>query len=76
MLHLLKQGLERRGRKLLRPGAVAVVSDIEGGLVAAATLLETGNVWPRNDDGAGAREESGTGIGVGEKREEKKLLWT
>ena len=67
--------MERR-KNLLGLAVVAVVSDIEGGLVAAATLLETGNVWPRNDDGAGAREESGTGIGVGEKREEKKLLWT
>ena len=73
--YLLKQGLERSGKKLLKPGAVAAVSDIEGGLAAAVALPETINAWPSDGDDTGAREERGAGIGVGGKREGKKLLW-
>ena len=76
MLHLLKQGLERRGKKLLGPGVVVAISDIEGRLVAVAALLETGNVLPSNSDGVGARGERGVGVDVREKREENKLLRT
>ena len=66
--------MERRGKKLLGPGAVAAVSDAKGGLVAAQALPETSNARPSDGDGAGARGERGTSIGVREKREEKKLL--
>ena len=62
--------------KLLRPGVVAAISDVEGGLAAVATLPETGNVRPSDGDGAGARGERGVSVGVGGKREGKKLLWT
>jgi len=34
MLHLLKQGDERRGENLLGSGTVAAISDVEGGLTA------------------------------------------
>ena len=76
MLHLLKQGMERRGKKLLGLGAVAAVSDDEGGMSAAAALPEIGNAWPSDGDGAGARGERDMGVGVEGKREGKKLPWT
>ena len=66
--------MERRGKKLLGPGAVVAISDVEGGLAAAVALLETGNAWLSDGDGAGARGERGTGVSVGRKREGKKLL--
>ena len=53
VLHLLKRGMERRGKKLLRPGAVAAVSDVEGVLTVAVALPEIGNARPSDDDGAG-----------------------
>ena len=59
-----------RGKKLLGPGAVAAVSDIEGG------LAETGNAWPSDSDSMDARGVRGVGIDIGEKREGKKLLRT
>ena len=65
MLHLLKQGMERRGKKLLGLGVVAAISDVEGVLTAAVALPEIGNVWPSNGDGARARRERGAGVGVG-----------
>ena len=69
-----------RGKKLLRPGAVASVNDIEGGLAATVALLEIGNARPSDGDGAGVRGErergTGIGVGVGGKREGKKLLQT
>ena len=74
--YLLKRGLKRRGKKLLGPGAVAAVSDIEGGLAAAVALSETGNARPSDGDGVGVRGERGAGVGVGGKREGKKLLRT
>ena len=76
VLHLLNLGMERRGKKLLGPGAVAAVSDIEGGLAVAMALPEIGNVWPSNGDGVGTRGERGTGVGVRRKREGNKLLQT
>ena len=76
VLHLLKQGMERRGKKLLSPGAVVAIGDIEGGLVAAAVLPEIGNVRPSYGDGVGARGERGASVGVGRKKEGKKLLRT
>ena len=76
MLHLLKQGIERRGKKLLGLGVVAAISDIEGVLVATAALLEIGNAWPSDDDGAGTRGERGAGVIIGGKREGNKLLRT
>ena len=76
MLHHLKRGWERRGKKLLGLGAVAAISDVEGGLAATATQPETGNAWPSNDDNTGVRGERGVDIGVGGKKEEKKLLLT
>ena len=57
MLHLLKRGMEKRGKKLLGPRAVAAVSDVEGGLSAAAALSEIGNARPSDDDDAGVRGE-------------------
>ena len=75
VLHLLKRGMERRGKKLLRLGAVAAVSDVEGGLAATMALPETDNMRPSNGDGTGTRGERGAGIdGVGKEREERKLL--
>ena len=65
--------MERRGKKLLKPLVVAVISDVEGGLAAAAAQLETDNTRPSDGDGAGVRGERGTGVSVGEKREGKKL---
>ena len=76
MLHLLKQGMERRGKKLLGPGAVVAISDIERGPSATAALPENDNTWPSDGDGAGARGERDMGVGVGGKREGKKLPWT
>ena len=76
MLHLLKRGMEKRGKKLLRLGAVVAISDVEGGLVAIATQLETSNARPSNGDGADMRGVRGVGVGVEEKREGKKLLRT
>ena len=73
MLHLLKRGIDRRGKKLFRPRAVAAISDVEGGLAAIVALPETGNTWPSDGDGTGARGERGAGISVG-GREGKKLL--
>ena len=75
VLHLLKRGLERRGKKLLGPVAVAAVSDVEGGLAAAAAQPETDNTRPSDGDGIGARGVRGTGVVFGEKRERKKLPW-
>ena len=72
MLHLLKRGMERKGKKLLGPGVVAAVNDIKGVLAAAVALLEIGNAWP--SDSAGTRGERGAGVGVRGKREGKKLL--
>ena len=63
--------MERRGKKLLGPGAVAATSDIEGGLATAATLPEIGNAWPSDDGGAGMRGERGAGVGVGERERER-----
>ena len=68
--------MERRGKKLLGLGAVAAVSNVEGGLAATTTLPETGNAWPSNGDGTGARGERGACVDVGGKREGKKLLQT
>ena len=68
--------MERRGKKLLRPEAVAAINNVEEGLAAVATLPETGNVRPSDGDGAGARGERGVSVGVGGKREGKKLLQT
>ena len=68
--------MERRGKKLLGPGAVAAVSNIEDGLAAAVALPETDNSWPSDGDSAGARGERGTDVGVRGKREGKKLLRT
>ena len=76
--YLLKRGLERREKKLLRPGAVAVISNIEGGLAAAAALPETSNARPNNGDGVGTRgerEARASTLGVRE-REGKELLRT
>ena len=66
--------MERRGKKLLGPGAVVAISDIEGGLAAAAALLETGNALPSKGNNTSTRGERGTGIDVGGKREGEKLL--
>ena len=68
--------MERRGKKLLRPGAVVAISIIEGELAAAAALLEIGNAWPSDGDGVGVRGERGASVGVEGKRERKKLLQT
>ena len=69
MLHLLKRGIERRGKKLLRLGAVAAINDIEGVLVATTALPEIGNAWPSDGDGAGMRGERGASVDVKGKRE-------
>ena len=77
VLHLLKQGIERRGKKLFGLGAVAAISDIEGVLVATAALLEIGNAWPSDGDGAGVRRERGWASALGGKeREGMELLWS
>jgi len=76
VLYLLKRGWERRGKKLLGSGVVAAISDVEGVLAATAALPEIGNAWPSDGDGAGTRGERDTGVGIGGKREEKKLLRT
>ena len=68
--------MERRGKKLLRPGVVVAISNVEGVLAAAAALPETDNARPSDGDGVGARGERDVGDGVGEKREGKKLLRT
>ena len=68
--------MERRGKKLLGPGVVASISNVEEGLTAAAALPETGNARPSDGDGVGVRGERGAGVGVGGKREGKKLLRT
>ena len=49
--------MEKRGKKLLRLGAVVAISDVEGGLVAITAVLEIGNTWPSDGDGAGVRRE-------------------
>ena len=49
--------MERRGKKLLGLGAVAVVSGVEGVLAAAMALLEISNARPSDGDGAGTRGE-------------------
>ena len=49
--------MERRGKKLLMLGVVAATSDVEGGLAAAAALLEIGNAQPSDSDGTGVRGE-------------------
>ena len=74
MLHLLKRGMERRGNKLLGPGAVEAISDVKRGLLAAAAVPEIGNAWRSDGDGAGMRGERGAGISVGGTIEGKKLL--
>ena len=38
--------MERRGKKLLGPGAVVAISIIEGELAVAAALPEIDNTWP------------------------------
>ena len=63
--------MERGGKKLLGPRAVAATSDIEGGLAAVVTLPEIGNTRPSDDGGVGARGERGAGIGVGERERER-----
>ena len=68
--------MERRGKKLLGPGAVAAVDNVEGGLTVAVALLETSSAWPSDGDGVGARGERGASVGVGRKKEGKKLLRT
>ena len=68
--------MERRGKKLLGTGAVAAISDVEGGMAATMALPETGNTRPSNGDGVGARGERGAGVDVEGKREGKKLLRT
>jgi len=73
MLHLLKRGWERRGKKLLGPGAVAAVSNVEGVLAAVAALSEIGNVWP--SDGTGARGERHGRRRRGEERERSYSVW-
>ena len=55
--------MERRGKKLLGPGAVAAVSDVERGLSAIVALPEIGNARPSNGDG--------TGVGVGGRERER-----
>ena len=67
VLHLLNLGMERRGKKQLGPGVVAAISDIEGGLVAATALPETGNARPSDGDGTSARGERGAGFDIGER---------
>ena len=47
--------MERRGKKLLGPEAVAAINDGEGVLAAAAALPEIDNAWPSDGDGAGVR---------------------
>ena len=76
MLHLLKRGMERRGKKLLGLGVVAAINDTKGVLTAAVALPEIEDAWPSNGAGAGARGERGVGIGVGGESEENKLLRT
>ena len=76
VLHLLKRGYERIGKKLLGPGEVAAINDVERGLAAAEALPETSNARPSDGNGTGVRGERGTGVGIEEKREGKKLLWT
>ena len=71
VLHLLKRGWERRGKKLLGPGAVAAINDVEGVLATAVALPEIGNARPSDGYSAGARGERGAGVGVGGKREGK-----
>ena len=72
MLHLLKQGTKRRGKKLLGPRAVAAVSGIKGVLAAAAALPDIGNARPSDGDGVGARGERGTSVSIGAKRERER----
>ena len=43
-------------------------------MAAVEALPETDNAWPSDGDGAGARGERDAGVGVGRKREGKKLL--
>ena len=56
--------MKRRGKKLLGPGAVAAVSDVEGGLAVAAALPEI--------DNARAREERETWASASRGREREK----
>ena len=71
VLHLLKRGMERRGKKLHGLRVVVAISDVERGLSAATALLEISNAWPSDGDGAGVRGERGAGISVRGKREGK-----
>jgi len=63
--------LERRGKKLLRPRAVASVSNIEGGLAATVALLVTGNARPSDDDGAAREEREVRASALGGKERER-----
>ena len=63
--------MERRGKKLLGPGVVAAISNVEGGLAATATLPKTDNAWPRDGDGVGTRGVRCVGVGVGARGRER-----
>ena len=58
---------------MLRPRAVASVSNIEGGLAATVALLVTGNARPSDDDGVGARGERGPGVSIRGKERGKEV---
>ena len=64
--------MERRGKKLLGPGAVAAVNDVEGVLAVATALPEIDNVRPSTGNGTGTRGERCTSVGVRGKREREK----
>ena len=59
------------GKKLLGPGVVAAISNIEGGLATAVALSDTSNVRPCEGDGVDARGERVTVIGVGGRESER-----
>ena len=68
--------MERRGKKLLGPGAVAAVSDVEGGLAVAAALPEIDNARAREEREAwvlasGGRERERSYCGPEDKRKNK-----
>ena len=66
--------MDRRGKKLLGPGAVASDSNVEGGLSAAVALPDISNARPSDGDGTGVRgERERHGH---ERREREKLLQT
>ena len=72
VLHLLKRGMERRGKKLLGPRAVAAISDIEEVLAAIVALPKRLATCGQAMATARAREEGGAGIGVEGKRERER----